>query len=456
MRTRVVLPDPHCSNQSILMRAFTNPDLKELWISCGTKWGKTLGASSAICLAQLTMRNGLFRWVAPIYSQSKIGFNYSRKILPPQPTTKQDLQDLSLTVRSLDSRLEFKSGKFGEDLEGEAINGYVLDECAKMSRQVYDSAKTTTAVTEGTIVAISTPRGDNWFKEKCMAAKDEMDWAKQKGINPTKMFITAPSAENPYVSKESIEDARRSLPERLFAQYYLAEFITGGSVLHGFKECIIGERLDFHGSSQLWFASHCGNSIVVIGVDWGKTKDYTVFSAIDIMTRKVVGIQRFYKTPYTQAIRRLVIFSKRFRETIIIKHDRTGLGMVIDDQLSYTDLSYEGVTFTNNSKCEMVTQLITTIEHKMLGLPNWDQLIKEFESFEVKTNALGTMSYNAADGQHDDIVCSLMLANLGLTQYGDDSISISFLDEKPRTGQDSLEIHEELSSVEKFYQDLRE
>jgi len=435
-------------------------DLIEIWVACGTKFGKTFGASAGMGIRSMTIHNGLLRWVAPIYAQTKIGFKYGRKILPPEPYTKVDNHDLSLTVKGLDTRWEFKSGKYPEDLEGEGVHGYVLDECAKMQEQVYDSAKTTTAVTRGPIMAISTPRGRNWFYTKCMDAKEEMEWSIKKGIAPQKLYVTAPSIDNPMVSAAAVEDARKSMPERLFRQYYMAEFVDDGTVFTGFRKCLEGPNMTFPGDHYQWFDPDYSGEIVVLGADWAKTHDYTVFTAFGIESKKLVGFQRFHKTPYTEAIRRLVIFSKKFDDVIIARHDKTGLGGVIDDQLSYTDLPYEGVTFTNSSKSEMVAMLITSIEHGSIRLPMWEDMIAELDAYEVAVTAIGNMTYSAPSGKHDDIVSSLLLSHSALVQYSDSGMDLSYLDTTNKSNGSSDTINtngiDALGPVERFYKDLTE
>jgi len=412
------------------MEALVMSGLSELWVACGTKFGKTFAAAAAISTRQMTGHGLLGRWVAPIYAQTKIGFKYCKKIVPPPPHTRIDNHDLSLTLTALDSRVEFKSGKYPEDLEGEGIHGgYVLDECAKMQEQVYNSARTTVTVTRAPMLNISTPRGKNWFYSKCMAAKDEMEWATKRGLPPAKMFITAASTDNPLVSAEAVEEARRSMPDRLFRQYYLAEFVDDGSVFLGYRDCLFGEELELHGPTQRWFDPAYDGGTVVIGADWAKTQDYTVFTAFDIVTRRLVGFERFHKTPYTEAIRKLVLFARKFKDVMVVKHDKTGLGGVIDDQLSYTELPYDGVTFTNAWKTNAVTALITSVEHKMVGLPRWPEMIDEFESYEVTTSAAGNLSYSAVPGKHDDIVSSLLLSHEALLQYSDTGADIKFMED---------------------------
>jgi hypothetical protein len=339
--------------------------------------------------------------------------------------------ELTLQFSGGGPRLEFKSGSNPEDLEGEGTEINVLDEASKLRQQVYDSVKTTTTITRGLIAPFSTPRGKNWFYTKGMEAKDIMDWQLKRNKRLTHMFITAPSTDSPLVTPEAIEEAKRSLPDRLFRQYYLAEFLDDGSVFVGFRDCVLGPEMVFDGKQQYWLDEDAENSTVVIGADWAKTQDRTVFWAIDVNARVCVGFWRFYKTPYTEAIRRLVKFSRKFKDVLIVHHDKTGLGTVIDDYLAETELPYEGITFTNATKADMVSKLITGFETKDHFVPNWREAVDELDAYEVLTTPSGNMTYGAPEGKHDDIVSAMMLAYLALVRYGDRDYTVKSLEPTP-------------------------
>ena len=436
-----------------MMEAWFVDGLLELWCPCGTKFGKSLGASAGWAGKAAIQSSSLFRWVAPIYSQTKIGFKYAKMMLPGDIDINKG--EPSLTLKN-DSKLEFKSGKHPEDLEGEAVHGgYVLDECAKMQEQVYDSAKTTVTVTRAPICSYSTPKGKNWFYRKCMNAKDDMLWDIKHGRPPKKIFMTAPSIVNPAVTAEAVAEAKRSLPDRLFRQYYLAEFMDDGSVFVGFRECVrdVNTPID---DEMFWLREGHADMEVVIGVDWAKHSDYTVVTAIkysgDVNGRpekskipEVVGYLRFQGQTYTDAVRELVLFTRRFKKCGIVYHDKTGVGEAIDDLMARTELNFQGVTFTNASKSAMVNQLIMTFERKDIILPNWHDMLKELDSFEVTTSLSGNMKYAGATGSHDDIVCSLLLSHSAYQEYAGNT-QIRFLDELPTTKL----------SIDSFYKDLME
>lgn len=402
------------------MNAFRLNGVREVWVASASKFGKSLGAAVALASEAPTRKSTLWRWVAPIYTQSKIGFRYFNRLLPGEPYVKFNHSDLTCTFQGVDSTVQFFHGQNPESLEGEAINGYVLDECSKMKPEVYSSAKTTTTVTQGPMLCISTPRGKNWFYQKCMEAKEHMEWSLKNNKVPQLVFISASAMENPHVPKSSIEEARRGLPDRLFQQYVMAEFVDDSDVFSGYRECLYTDFMQFDPHQrQKWIKEGSSEATVVIGVDWAKTKDWTVFTAVELgEVPRLIGFDRFQNIDYINAVKELVRFSRKFGEVQLINHDRTGVGVAIDDILAQTSLPYEGTVFTNDSKSHMVNTLVMAFQGQQIQIPQWDTLLRELDSFEVTTNQLGKMRYEAMLGSTDDIVCSLMLAYASAQEMG--------------------------------------
>ena len=86
--------------------------------------------------------------------------------------------------------------------------------------------------------------------------------------------------------------AAGDLPERIFRQEFLAEFILdGGSVFRSVDACVHDE------------GDHSGP--YVIGVDWGKRDDFTVFTVADRDTGRVVAIDRMNQIDYRLQTQRL-------------------------------------------------------------------------------------------------------------------------------------------------------
>lgn len=440
------VPKPHSNTQRILMQAMLTPGLVELWCAAGTKFGKSLGMSSGGAAAAWVKKNGLFRWIAPVYSQAKIGFKY-HKYLMPNDALEINKSEPSILIKHNNTRIEYRSGKHPEDLEGEATSGNCLDEAAKMKRQVYDSVKTTTTITRGPILGFSTPHGKGWFHDKCMEAKSIMEHCVKKGEPPTHIFLTAPSIENPAVTKEAVIEAKRTLSDRLFRQYYLAEFIDDGSTFLNFRACAFPVDWEPTGHIHEWLHDEANDCEVVIGVDWAKKSDYTVMIAMDMISKipMVVGYVRFQGLSYTEAIKQLMIFSRKFKRIQMIRHDQTGVGEAINDMLGGCGLPYEGVVFTNTSKSSMVSQLMLTFEREDIAYPNIPDFVYELDIYEVKTSPTGAMRYEAPTGCHDDIVSALLLANSGIQELKG-GFQFRYLEDLPK----------EKLSIDYFYAQMME
>lgn len=439
---RLVLPKPHSKSQELVMRAFLFPSVRETYVVCGSKWGKSLASSVCLTNASMLKRAARWRWIAPIYRQSRIGMEYFRGVLPPAPHSDFVESKMEIRLPNIQSSIEFWHTQDPVSLEGAGIHGQIGDEAAKMPFQAYVSARTTTTFTRGPSMWISTPYGKNWFYKKFMEAKDEMAWAIKNGRDPEKLAIHAPTSDNPFIPKEVIEAAKKELPDRMFRQHYMAEFLDAGSVFIGHADCTEGEPIE----KDYWLHESAKDSGVVLGVDWAKKEDFTVFFAIDYRTKRIVGFQRFQSIKYTEAIVELIKFAKNFKSIDGGLHDKTGVGEALDDMLGHTNLPIQGVVFTNQFKASIVNKLMLRFEKKQIILPFWSEMIKELDSFEIEVSDIGTARYNAPEGQHDDIVIALALACYAAEDMAEDSYEIKFLEDLP-----SKEL-----TLDKYYRELIE
>jgi hypothetical protein len=288
-----------------------------------------------------------------------------------------------------------------------------------MSEDVYNSMKTTTTVTRGPILGISTPRGkNNWFYKKCMEAQEEMIRARHENRRPTRIFIHAPTSANPTVSPEVIEDARKSMPTRLFSQYFEAKFNSEGGCFSNVEACYITQYQELN-DQFLWTLDDIHDQSVVIGVDWARNVDYTVFTAWNPKTRRCCAIWRMRGISYPSQVGRLMTFAAKFKECLSVWHDKTGVGIALDDMLHGTELPFHGLTFTNASKNEMMVKLMLSFEQGSIGIPQIDHVVNEFNDIEVRTTLTGLPTYSAPDGSTDDIVMSAGLGHAAMLQHSD-------------------------------------
>ena len=132
-----------------------------------------------------------------------------------------------------------------------------------------------------------------------MEAKNEMELAKINNRKPKSLFFTAPTSANPFISPSVINDAKARLPDRLFRQYYLAEWLDEASTFTNISACVFGSAFELNvGSYALWLDKRASERSVVIGADWARGKDKgadsTVYTAIDYEASppRVVGLMK--------------------------------------------------------------------------------------------------------------------------------------------------------------------
>lgn len=445
------LPAPYHEWQNTLM----NNPCPLMVFACGTKVGKTLAGSVRLAKFSFELpsdRHGLYRIIAPTYQQSNITFKYLDRLLPEKipysaniDTQKaQDAWSRFTPSRSQSNRtmrwqhngavIQCVHGENPEvTIEGEGTAGNVIDEAAKCKPEVIASVMSTTSQTGGWICAYSTAVGKNHFYKLWCQARDRMEWCLRHNITPDMMALQLPTIVSPFVKPSVIEVAKRTLPPRLYRQLYEASFEDDGNVFIGVRQCIRDmPEINLTDRIQIWTVENTKERNVILACDWAKQHDYTVVTAWDYVRKEVVGFFRTTGVNYKDILQHLYHFGHKFASVASLRHDETGIGNVIDELLGQLGWPVEGVTLTNQSKAELVNKFIVAIQHGLPILPNWPDMVRELESYELTTNKIGLMSFNAPAGQHDDIVVSLFLGWSAVAEMSGE-FSVRFLDDLPKT-----------------------
>ena len=354
-------------------------------------------------------------WGAPVYDTSRIGFDRFRERLGPAITRYTQTPPHATMVgggfcnwRSFD-RPGAALGR-GNDL-------VVVDEAARVKKQIiYEDVLPTVADKRGKVVGITTPRGKrHWSHQWYLKAMDG---------DPAYAVVHGPSTENPNPAvREFMELCRENMPEALFRQEFLAEFVEGeGSVFKNIDDCA---KLDEYRHkptmmirSSDWFTGddelHPGPRTefnYIIGCDLAKHQDFTVMYAMAIETGEVHGMWRFNKIPWPDIKQRITDFAHRWHAPIML--DATGVGDPVFDDLVRAGVPTIPFKFTNQSKCDLIIALMNAMEKDEISYPNDETLIAELEAYEYQQLPSGKFTYNAPDGLHDDCVIALALANWG-------------------------------------------
>ncbi len=185
-------------------------------VNCGRRWGKT---RLAVLSAFIEMLNGgSVIWIAPSYQKTLIGWRLAEKMAMQIPIVKINRAELRITCAS-GGWIAFASADSRAGVRGEGLSLVIVDEAAhipKMESIWNEEIRGALTDRRGGALFISTPKGYNFFYELFKRAETDENWAS----------FTYPTSSNPKISPEEIEQARREVPELVFRQEYLAEFVN--------------------------------------------------------------------------------------------------------------------------------------------------------------------------------------------------------------------------------------
>ena len=374
-----------------------HPAQKTVWdeharfkvLASGRRWGKTLLGSLACVVDGAS--GGRAWWVAPSYKMAMVGWRTVYRLGRQIPGANIRRGDLLVEMPGGGS-VQVRSADDPQSLRGEGLTLAVLDECAFMSEEAWTEAlRPALSDRLGGALFISTPKGRNWFWRLFQRGQDdgEPDWRSWR----------CPTLDNPFIAPSEIEAARRDLPERIYQQEYEAAFLEdAGGVFRRVMEAATLAPQDPARGEQY-----------VMGVDWGKSNDFTVLTVMDVTTREVVCMDRFNQIDYAVQRGRLVALAERYRPSVILA-ESNAMGEPIIAQLQRDGLPVRAFQTTNATKAAIIESLALAFEQGSIKILNDPVLIGELQAYEMNRLPSGMTRYSAPEGLHDDTVMSLALA----------------------------------------------
>lgn len=413
---RLTLPPLHSEQ-----RKFVEDQHRIVVAACGTKTGKTFGLCEWIILQAWNREQSLSWWTAPTLRQCRIAFNTIERWLPPDRARahRSDANmgfDLIKSDGSVYSRIQMRSAENPDSLRGDGVHACVIDEAGYWSQPSFVSVWTTLTQTRGKLRIISTPKGRNWFYD---------EWQKGWHLNPRRdenseyASYKLPTHTNPWVPRESLVEAQRNLPENVFRQEYMAEFLDDSAGVFrniiGCQRTIILER-PIRGAKY------------AMGIDWAKHNDYTVFLVVDLDTKQVVYIERHNDIDWNINIMRAIKCARTWNNAFVLM-DSTGVGDVPFDLMAASYPLVEGFNIYNNEqKTALIQKMQVALEKGAIYLPKpdiqtsnrnaqmADALQKELEMYSYTMTPSQKMKFSAPEGYYDDMVIALALANWKLEE----------------------------------------
>lgn len=336
-------------------------------------------------------------WFAPEYRFLSEAWRELVKALAPYSTR----------THATEHRIELVSGGV---IEMWSLDGGNAGRSRKYARAIVDEAAMVPALmsvwNDAIRPTLTDLRGDAWFMSTPRGRNDFWQ-LHQYGLDPLREEWTCwqmPTSSNPFIDKREIEAARSELPERSFQQEYLAEFLEDGALFRRVRESATAKP---QGYAQDGYPSHPKHSYVV-GVDWGKYEDYSVFAVVDVTTKELCHLDRSNRIDYTLQIKRLEDLCKRFQVSQVIAESNANATTI--ELLRKTGLPVREFVTSNQSKQNIIEGLMLGLESQKLKILNDTVLLGELQAFEATRLPGGGLRYAAPSGYHDDTVMALALA----------------------------------------------
>lgn len=332
-------------------------------------------------------------WFAPTYKQASPVFRELQLRLKPV-ISRQDKQERHIALIT-GGEIDVWSLDGPDAGRGRAYRRVVIDEAAIVPN-LRDAWQ------QSIRAQLTDYQGDAWFLSTPKGIASPFHELFQRGRDPLQTEWAAwhmPTSTNPHMLASEIESARADLTDLAFAQEYLAEFVTWeGAVFRRILDAVMP----------------CPEHIpaAVIGVDWGRVNDYTVFVALSA-TGHVLGMDRFRGIEYALQRMRLAEFWRRHRLPVIVAESNSMGGPVIE-QLQRDGLPVRAFVTTAASKSAIVEALALAFERTIIHIPDDVVLIGELQAYEGKPTPSGMVRYSAPKGCHDDTVMALAIAWAGL------------------------------------------
>jgi hypothetical protein len=388
MKLQITMPKPHEAQRQIMASL-----ARFKVVCCGRRFGKTIFIPRMRVKRMLNGEPGAY--FAPNYKMLQQYYRDTKQMLEPIITdvSKQEhrfgfIGGGSYTMWSLDSPDSARGRKYGfADVDEAAMIPSLEDAWNAVIRPTLTDL-------EGDAGFWSTPKGLNHFFTLFAKGQDgQNDWES----------FQFPTSANPYINPSEIEAARLDLPEDVFKQEYLAEFIQGeGAVFRN----ILANLYD--GNEKP--ADHAGH-VIVAGVDWGAVNDFTAISVACETCGKELELDRFNQIDWEFQRKRLIGVLDRWGVSYTLCEENSiGSPNLEALQREAKHRKFGGFMTTAQSKPPLIQSLALCLEQEEMQWLNIPIATRELEAYEAKRNEItNRIQYSAPEGFHDDTVIARCL-----------------------------------------------
>ena len=376
----VTLYTPH-KNQIKIHKAINETPCKYFTLDIGRQFGKSMLAQNQ-AVDFMINKGWSGAWVSPTYKQAKkvadeldsafAGlFNYNKS-------------ELTMKLPN-GSMLQFFSSERYDNIRGFTFDFLIIDEAAHQQEEAWTEVLRATVLVRGKkVLFVSTPKGKNWFHTMYQLGKTDDNYTSFKFS----------SYDNPLIDPKEIDAAKETLPDHIFRQEYLAEFLDDGSgVFINVQECIKEAS-----NSKKYYA----------GIDLGRADDYTVLTIVNEKDEEVY-CERWRRMEWSEIIDNIVKVLNKYKPSTLVEANGTqdAIYEMIRNKVNYSKSNIEPFVTTAKTKPQIIEDLIVKFEQKEIGIIGNDWQVSELNSFTYEYNPkTRKLKYSAPVGLHDDYVMS--------------------------------------------------
>lgn len=388
-RLVVTLPALHSAQQTI------KHERRRFNVLCnGRRFGKNILLQDLAVEGALAKRQPV-AWAAPTYKQLLDDWRTLSNTLATV-TARRNEQEKQLALLG-GGTIDFWSLDNADSIRGRKYARFVINEAGIVTNLMDDwnnVIRPTLIDLRGDVYFSGTPKGMNGFWQLFNHGGDE--WARWQ----------MSSYANPHIPAPELDALRETMTDRAFSQEIMAQFLADGAgVFRHVRHLSANANTPPTGGAQY-----------LIGVDWGRSNDETVFSVWDIGARAEVCLERLSDTPYNSQYTRLQALAARYNNALVIAEANNAQDAHVE-QLAIRGVRIMPFVTTNATKAAGVDMLTLACERESVTFQADEQGILQMEAFESSRTATGLVKFAAPEGLHDDIVMARVIAYSGIGEH---------------------------------------
>lgn len=423
-----------------VLRNKQGDEYRFLVAALGRQSGKSWLAKYVL-LDKAINQDGICMWVAPTIPTARGHWDALVKFVRNSGLEKAGYAKINQTAKDIKfidgGYISVRSAVEPDNLRGASLDLLVLDEAAFYRNGSYvwwSVCFPMVTATGGKVLFTTTPNGRNWVYDLFKMGQNE--------DNPYYKSWNVPSVASPYQDEALLAETKRHMPSLQWREEFEAEFLAdgGGVFAEVERAAVVPIQYDPITDADL--------ERYVAGIDIGYRGDYTVFTVIDTLTRQQVFIERFTNIGTIRTMKRIIELLDLWQphvthiesngninfvdmlRLVVSGEDISDIIHTINDTVDEEDVEdlstsigkhkIKALHMDNDIKRELVERVAADIEYRRLQIlsENCDVgeiQISEMSTYERKPTASGMkITYNAAEGSHDDCISALYLAYKGV------------------------------------------